>query len=50
VGISGGLLLETGGLLTNLDAAVLAGRGVELLGAVCYAYLLLGLFVQRTRE
>lgn len=49
-GLVGGLLLEVGGLLAGRALPVIGGRSLALGGAVGYAYLLLGLFVQRARQ
>ncbi|WP_136715558.1 hypothetical protein [Halorientalis salina] len=50
VSLAGGLVVEVGGALAGVDLAVVAGRTVALAGAVGYAYLLIGLFVQRARK
>jgi len=46
-GIAGGLLVEVAGLWTSWPAAVDAGRAVGLLGALAYAWVVLGLFYER---
>lgn len=45
-----GLASEVVGLLAAADTATTTGRVLALAGAVGYAYLILGLFVQRARE
>lgn len=47
-GIAGGLGVEVAGHLADLDPAVIAGRALSLVGAMAFAWLLLGLFVQRS--
>ncbi|MFB6165719.1 MAG: hypothetical protein ABEJ31_11225 [Haloarculaceae archaeon] len=47
--VAGGLAVEVAGLLVRVQAAVPAGRALVLAGALGYAYLLVGLFVQRWR-
>lgn len=49
-GLAGGLGLEVLGIVAGRAAVGRAGRLLALGGAVAYAYLLLGLFVQRARE
>lgn len=46
----GGLLGEVTGVATSVDVVALGGRVLALVGALGYAYLLVGLFVQRARE
>lgn len=46
--IAGGLALEVPGHLAGVEPAVVAGRALALVGAVAFAWLLLGLFVQRS--
>lgn len=47
-GIAGGLSVEVVGHLADLERAVVAGRALSLVGALAFAWLLLGLFVQRS--
>lgn len=49
LGLAGGLAVEVAGIVAGFHPAVLGGRVLTFLGAVGYAYLLLGLFVQRAR-
>jgi hypothetical protein len=45
-----GLVVEVAGALAGVAGVVTAGRAVALLGALAYAYLLLGVFIQRARQ
>lgn len=45
-----GLVLEVGGILAGTPAAVVGGRVLGLAGAAAYASLVVGLFVQRSRQ
>lgn len=45
-----GLLVEVTGVLAASPAAVLGGRGLGVAGSAVYAYLVVGLFVQRARQ
>jgi len=47
--IAGGLALELLGAAVPVALATTAGRALALAGAVAYAYLVLGVFVQRAR-
>jgi hypothetical protein len=47
--LAGGLAVELAGTITATDAGVATGRGLAVVGAVCYAYLVLGVFVQQAR-
>lgn len=49
IGIAGGLLLEIVGLLAADPFATVLGRGLSFLGAVAYAFLVVGLFIDRRR-
>ncbi|WP_459192155.1 hypothetical protein [Halosimplex sp. J119] len=49
-GLSGGLLVEVIGAVAQIPIAVRGGRALALLGALAYAYLVLGVFVQRARQ
>ncbi|MFC7194539.1 hypothetical protein ACFQL4_07525 [Halosimplex aquaticum] len=48
--LTGGLLVEVAGAVVSAPLAVSGGRALALLGAVAYAYLVLGVFLQRARE
>ena len=47
--VAAGLAVEVAGALAAVGVATTAGRAVSLLGALAYAYLVLGVFVQRAR-
>jgi len=47
-GIAGGLAAEVVGHFADLAPAVVAGRALSLVGALAFAWLLVGLFVQRS--
>jgi len=48
--LAGGLVAEAVGAVASVAAVVSAGRSLALFGALAYAYLVLGVFVQRARE
>ena len=48
--LGGGLAVETAGALATHGTITTVGRAVSLVGALAYAYLVLGLFVQRALE
>lgn len=50
VAILAGLLTEAAGVVAGAPAAVSAGQALGVAGAIIYAYLVLGLFVQRARQ
>lgn len=45
-----GLLVEVTGVVVGAPAAAFGGRAVGVVGSVAYAYLVVGLFVQRARQ
>ncbi|MFB6141548.1 MAG: hypothetical protein ABEJ26_14065 [Halosimplex sp.] len=47
--LAGGLVVEVVGAVATTPVAVEAGRALALLGSIAYAYLVLGVFVQRAR-
>jgi hypothetical protein len=49
-GLGGGLVVEVVGLVGASDAVVAAGRMLGLVAALGYAYLVLGVFLQRLRS
>jgi len=48
--LAGGLLVETVGAVMSVSVVGPVGRAMALFGAFAYAYLVLGVFVQRARE
>jgi hypothetical protein len=48
--VGAGLALEVAGTLAVVDVATTAGRVLSTPGVVAYAYLVLGVFVQRALD
>ncbi|WP_436927047.1 hypothetical protein [Halosimplex amylolyticum] len=48
--LAGGLVVELAGAVVSTPLALRGGRALALLGTLAYAYLVLGVFVQRARQ